>query len=170
MEAALNRYASDSDERDMGRVWKGAAAGLAGGLIATWAMGLIPKPAPEPNEERVENATVNAASAISEGIADHRLTSREKKVAGPLVHYAFGTAMGAAYGAIAELWPSAASGWGLPFGAALWMGADEVAVPSFGLGSKPTETRPAIHGWAFGAHLVYGLTTDTIRRGVRAII
>jgi hypothetical protein len=39
-----------------------------------------------------DDTTVKTASAISEGIFDHHLTKSEKKVAGPTVHYALGTA------------------------------------------------------------------------------
>ena len=63
----MNSFESDFDEPDMTQVWKGAVAGLAGGLIATWAMRLIPKPAPQPDEKAVQDATVTAASAIIEG-------------------------------------------------------------------------------------------------------
>jgi len=42
---------------------------------------------------------------------------------------AFGTLMGAAYGAMAEIAPFSTTGGGLPFGLALWLGADEIAVP-----------------------------------------
>jgi putative membrane protein len=151
-------------------VWKGVVAGMAGGLIASWAMSRLPKPSPEPAERESDDATVNAASAISEAAADHRLTNDEKKVAGPAVHYAFGTMMGALYGGVAELWPQARAGWGLPFGAALWLGADEVIVPSLGLGSTPLETPAPVHAYALAAHLLYGLTTDTLRRGIRAAL
>jgi putative membrane protein len=74
------------------------------------------------------------------------------------------------YGAIAEVWPSAGNAWGLPFGAALWLGADQAVVPALGFGSKPSDTRAPMHGWAFGAHLIYGLAADTVRRTVRAMM
>jgi putative membrane protein len=152
------------------RLWKGLVAGATGGLIASWAMSRLPKPSSESSEQEQDDATVKAASAISQQAAGHQLTHDEKRVAGPLVHYAFGTVMGAMYGGVAEMWPEARTGWGLPFGAALWFGADEVAVPGLGLGSKPTETPAPMHAYAIAAHLVYGLTTDVIRRGVRAAL
>jgi putative membrane protein len=165
---AYDVYQSDGTERPS--LWKGVVAGLAGGLVATWAMGLIPKPSPEPQQAKSDDATVKTASAISEHVAGHHLTRQEKKVAGPAVHWAFGTTMGGVYGAIAEAWPLARRGWGVPFGTALWLGADEVAVPSFGLGPKPSETPGSLHAWALAAHLVYGFTADTVRRAVRAAL
>jgi putative membrane protein len=165
----VNDFRGDNEGRDS-RLWKGVVAGMAGGLIASWAMSQLPKPSPQPAESEDDDATVKAASAISESVAGRDLTEGEKKVAGPAVHYAFGTMMGAVYGGITELWPDARNGWGLPFGAALWLGADEAVVPSLGLGSAPTETPAPVHAYALAAHLLYGLTADAVRRGVRAAL
>lgn len=45
------------------------------------------------------------------------MTKREKRVAGPSVHYALGASMGGIYGVAAELAPSVRAGAGVPFGA-----------------------------------------------------
>jgi uncharacterized membrane protein YagU involved in acid resistance len=78
--------------------------------------------------------------------------------------------MGGVYGALTELSPKVASGAGMPFGAALWLAADEVAVPALGLSKKPTESPAPIHAYALASHLVYGLTTDLVRRVVRRVL
>jgi hypothetical protein len=114
-----------------------------------------------------EDATVKAAKRISRGVFHHELDEQEKKVAGPAVHYAMGAVSGAVYGAAAELAPAVSLGAGLPFGAAVWLLADEVAVPAFGLSKSPREYPPEVHAQALGAHLVYGLTTDVVRRALR---
>jgi len=61
--------------------------------------------------------------------------------------------------------------WGLgaPFGTALWLGADEVAVPAFHLAGPPWKTPASVHARALAAHLVYGLTTEGVRRLVRRV-
>jgi uncharacterized membrane protein YagU involved in acid resistance len=66
--------------------------------------------------------------------------------------------------------PSTTAAWGLPFGAAVWLGADEVAVPAFGLSKAPMEYPASTHASALAAHLVYGLTVDVVRRAVRAAL
>jgi uncharacterized membrane protein YagU involved in acid resistance len=76
-----------------------------------------------------EDSTVKAASTVSEAVFQHELTPDQKKVAGPLVHYAFGTSVAAAYGAAVEMLPALRAGWGTVFGTALWLGAHVVAVP-----------------------------------------
>ncbi len=157
-------------------IWKGVAAGLAGGLVGTWVMtqfqGQLSKlsPAPEGNGDSGDDATMKTAAALSKSVTGHRLTKKEKAAAGPVVHYAFGSLMGAAYGVVAEGVPQAADGWGLPFGTVLWIGADEVAVPMLGLAGSPAESPVSVHASALASHLVYGLTTDFVRRAVRAAL
>ncbi|HEX8138191.1 MAG TPA: DUF1440 domain-containing protein [Pyrinomonadaceae bacterium] len=177
-------------------VLKGLAAGLLGGLVASWTMNRFQdvwmKLAGSPSsgaesqqqaegqkseqglqqtqkksDEEQDDATVKTASAISEGIFDHKLTKSEKKIAGPAVHYAFGTSVGGFYGVAAELAPEVASGAGLPFGAAFWLVADETALPLLGLSKGPTAYPVSTHVYALASHFVYGLTAEVVRRGVR---
>lgn len=179
----------DSD----GNLWKGAAAGLAAGLAASWVMNrfqnlsgklaqVVEEDEPQnpqhsaqrgdgaSAEQEDEDATVKAASAISRKIFHHQLSKQEKKVAGPAMHYGFGILTGAAYGALAEVAPAVTRGAGLPFGASVWLGADEVAVPAFKLSGPPWENPPSVHARALAAHLVYGLTTEGVRRLVRQVL
>ena len=161
-----------------GAVLKGIAAGLAGGLVASYVMNQFQavtrkvadsgkgRRKRKKKKEDGEDATVRTAEAITEAFG-HRLTKQEKQVAGPAVHYAFGATMGGVYGALAELSPKLAAGGGLPFGTALWLAADEVAVPALGLGKKPAETPAPLHAYALASHAVYGLTAEIVRRAVR---
>jgi uncharacterized membrane protein YagU involved in acid resistance len=55
------------------------------------------------------------------------------------VHYAFGAATGGLYGAVAEFAPEVTTAADLPFGAAFWLVADEIAVPLLGLSKGPKE-------------------------------
>jgi len=123
----------------------------------------------EPPEEQ-DDATVKTAKAISEGIFGHKLTKDEKKPAGAAVHYAFGTATGGLYGAMAELAPQVTVGAGIPFGAVFWAVADETAVPLLGLAKGPTEYPLSTHAYALASHLVYGLTAELGRRAVRQVL
>jgi uncharacterized membrane protein YagU involved in acid resistance len=87
-----------------------------------------------------------------------------KPVAGELVHYAFGGAIGAIYGAAAAKTPDVTAWGGLPFGATVWLIADEMGVPLAGLSKAPTEYPLSKHASALAAHLVYGATTEAVRR------
>jgi uncharacterized membrane protein YagU involved in acid resistance len=78
--------------------------------------------------------------------------------------------MGALYGALWEVSPRTRQMGGAAFGTAVWAAADEVAVPLMGLSRPTTEHPPARHAHAFAAHIVYGVTTEVVRRGVRALL
>jgi putative membrane protein len=118
-------------------------------------------------QEQPDDATIKTAEAISEGLFGHRLSREEKKVAGPVVHYAFGTLTGALYGVAAEVAPATRAGFGTAFGTAVFIGADEIAVPALGLSpsTKGVPLSKHIYGWV--SHLVYGVTTEAVRRPVR---
>ena len=117
-----------------------------------------------------ENATVKTAERISQRILHRDLTQSEKRVAGPAVHYAYGSLVGALYGGMAELLPVTAAGLGLPFGFALWLLGDEIAVAALGLAKPPTEYSPEVHADALAAHFMYGATTDVLRRVLRHVV
>ena len=117
-----------------------------------------------------EDATVKTAVAVSRNLFDHELTDEQKKIAGPAVHYAYGSMVGAMYGGMAELLPVTSAGFGLAFGMALWLLGDEIAVPALGLGKGPTEVPVDKHADALAGHLAYGMTTDVLRRVIKHVI
>jgi uncharacterized membrane protein YagU involved in acid resistance len=161
-------------------ILKGLAAGVVGGIVGTIVMTqfqtAITKLVESSNgedkkqKEEGENATVETAEAISETVLDRELKKSEKEPAGNAVHYGFGTTVGAVYGIAAEVAPVTSIGYGLPFGTALFIGADEIAVPALGLSEPPTEIPLSKHAYGLASHLVYGLTADLVRRGVRQLL
>ncbi|MCA1632502.1 MAG: DUF1440 domain-containing protein [Acidobacteria bacterium] len=180
-----------------GDLLKGLAAGVAGGLVASLVMnqfqalwsklsegeershgaqslqrgssghGVAQQLQESGGDEEQDDATMRIADAISEGVFDHEMTRGEKQAAGTAVHYAFGITTGAIYGALAEALPRVTAGAGAPFGAAVWLAADEGVVPLLGLSKSPAEYPPSTHAYALASHLVYGLTTEVVRRAVR---
>src|SRR5438309_1053818 len=154
-------------------VWKGAAAGVVGGLVASWTMNEFSslmktvtesrgngakQKAQRNGGQKPEDPTMTTAEKISEAVADKKLNKRQKKQGGTAVHYAFGALMGAAYGAVAEAAPAVRTLAGLPYGVALFVGVDELALPILGLAKKPTEYPLSRHLSGLGQHLVYGAT------------
>lgn len=169
----------DLKSMQQGCIWKSIGAGALGGLAASFAMNQFQAvlssakkavaEGPEGQQESSgggEDANVKTAEAISEKLGGHKLSEAEKKWAGPAVHYGFGTLMGAVYGALEHSVPEIGLGRGALFGTALWLGADEIAVPAFGLSGPPTETPVSSHLSGLAAHLVYGLVTDLVKRSV----
>lgn len=173
----------------------GVIAGAIGGLAASWVMNVFmeaagpkiqqaasrldgsakqpkqPRPQNEAgHEEPNEDATMKTADAVVRTVTGGRhLTLEQKQKGGPIVHYAFGALMGAVYGLTAEAMPKAKVGFGTAFGAALFAGADLWAVPALGL-SGSSESSVSSLATPFSAHLVYGATTEGVRRLVRAVV
>jgi putative membrane protein len=156
---------------------KGALAGIAGGLVASFAMnqfqGVLAKAMPhQRNGSRRSNkepATVKIAETLSRRVFDHELAPKERARAGNAVHYAFGAATGALYGVLAEAKATSRLGFGTLFGSVLWFVADEIVVPRLGLSGPASDYTASTHASSWASHLVYGITTDLVRRGVRAI-
>ena len=111
-----------------------------------------------------EPASRQAASAAAEATVGRRLTEDEKDIGGPLMHYAFGAAAGAIYGALAAAAPRITAGAGAPYGATVFLTAGEIGVPMLGLARRPTTYPPARHAAAFATHLVFGLTLEAVRK------
>ena len=164
---------------DASDVVKGAVAGIVGGIVASFVMSefqsLVTKLSEAKEKEKSkkkkeEPATVKAAREISEGVFDHKLTKSEKEPAGEAMHYAMGATSGLIYGVAAEIAPISTVGAGLPFGAAVWLVADDIVVPALGLSKPVTEFPLSTHAYALSSHLVYGLTTEIVRRTLRDLL
>src|SRR5687768_5155259 len=131
-------------------VYQGMAAGGVAGLVGTWAMSevqrlwtrMVDGDAPESAggrhdardwQERSEHQNSNelAAQTLAGFTLGRCLTREELRFAAPLVHYLFGAAVGAVYGAYAER--RQAEGSGAAFGTTVWLAADEIAMPVLGL-------------------------------------
>jgi len=167
-------------------VAKGVAVGIAGGVLASWTMNQAQaawsraaanfrspsaggKEDARDWQERSEgtNATEIAAQTAARATLDRPLTRDELAVAAPLVHYAFGAAMGGLYGGLVEMSPAVRACSGTAYGTVVCIGADEIAMPMLGL-SDPDADRPVeMHAQAFAAHLVFGLTLELVRRALR---
>ena len=174
-------------------LFRGILAGVAGGLAASWVMNQfisgpgkdlkkavqndVQNQADEQEEQEAaqgtvkEDATMKAADGIVNVVTGGRhLSWEEKQKGGPVVHYAFGALMGGVYGGLAEYSDKVRSGFGTSFGGALFGGADLLAVPMLGLSPMPKKESAPTLVTPFAAHVVYGVTTELVRRIVRAIL
>jgi hypothetical protein len=178
----------EMSERNGAHLASGIVAGIAGGLVASWLMnefmenvGPSLQKAVEGNDSagedqepvgpKPDDATMKTADAVVSTVTGGRHLSHEgKEKGGPIVHYAFGAIMGATYGALAEGVPATTFGFGTAFGAALFAGADLVAVPALELSGSPGDAPVSTLATPFAAHLVYGAATEVVRRLVRAFL
>jgi len=166
-------------------LWKGIVAGAAGGLVASWVMGQFHRVVDKTSEKlmpkdkfrelqraaaEAQEATAKVAERVTRPLLGRRLRSSERERAKPIVHYAFGSAVGAFYGASAEYASFVRKFAGAPFGAAVFAGADQLALPALKLTKSPREYPLAMHAMEFSSHLFYGMALEGMRRLVRKIL
>jgi uncharacterized membrane protein YagU involved in acid resistance len=171
-------------------VRKGLLTGLLGGFVACWFMnrwlalwqrvverdttprlgrsgagqgGQLAREGPDARQP----PTMHAAAALAYRLFGHTPTERETQCVGQILHYTFGTTTGALYGTLADALPALTMAGGVPFGLAVWLLADEIALPALGLSQPPTRQDRATHTYALISHCVYGFTTEYTRRIVR---
>jgi putative membrane protein len=120
---------------------KGLLAGLVGGLVGTVAMTLAERLLP------AHNWKASDADTKSDG-----------------VRWAFGAAVGAAYGAVAEFYPAATAREGITFGMAVGALSEEGVLPAIGVIAKPSARDRAAE---ITSHVVYGVATEVVRGFVR---
>jgi putative membrane protein len=130
-------------------VVRGVLAGMAGGLAAAWVMNVFMASA-GPKPEQAENSVP---------LED-----------GPIVHYTFGALTGGLYGGLAEYSDKVTSGFGTGFGGALFSTADFLAVPALNLRPSPGDQPASALATPFAAHIIYGATTEFVRRIVRGML
>jgi len=144
---------------------KGLLAGLAAGLAATAAKSLAEKFYPPRIHGEPEPPEV-----LAEKIAGHSLHGETKTVATEAIHWGFGAATGAAYGALAEFYPAATAKEGASFGLALMTLTHETALPAMGLSAPADEQSAREHTSEAATHLVYGLVAERVRSFVRGLL
>jgi putative membrane protein len=144
---------------------KGLAAGLIAGLAATAAKSFAEKLFPP----RVHGEQ-DPAEALAEVAVGHSLDSETRTKAGRAIHWGFGAAAGAAYGALAEFYPAATDKEGATFGLALMALTEETALPAMGLAATAEDQSLRERTSETSSHLVYGLVAERVRSFVRGLL
>jgi uncharacterized membrane protein YagU involved in acid resistance len=114
-----------------------------------------------------EDATEKTAQSLARNFSGKRLRKRQEKVAGQLVHYIFGTGVGALYGVAVEYSPTAVAGAGGLFGCGVWLGAHVTAVPALGLAKPVWRSDVGMESAELVAHVAYGAICEAVRKQTR---
>ena len=116
---------------------------------------------------------MKAAGKISKEIG-RPLSREERKKAGPWVHYAFGTSVGAVFGVAAEMKPETMRRLnpvltGAAYGAAVFVAAHEIVVPALKLSSNPLKEPIPEQIAEFVSHLIYGMGMALTYDGIKGL-
>jgi putative membrane protein len=144
---------------------KGLIAGLIGGLAGTVAKTFAERMFPPRTHGEPEPSVV-----LAEQVAGHSLDSATKAIASEGIHWGFGAAVGAAYGALAEYYPAATAKEGASFGMALEALTHETALPALGLSADPQDQTARERASEMTSHVVYGIATELVRGMVRKLL
>jgi hypothetical protein len=139
-----DRKPTKTRKRHETKLLGGLAAGVIGGIVATWALDRYQEGAFEATRRR-ENTTGTA----------------------PIVRYAIGALAGGAYGFAVEILPVVRRGYGTGYSNLLFLGGSEAVLPWFNRGPRQ-KFQPASGG--LSAPLVYGAVLETTRRIVRWLL
>ena len=141
---------------------KGIVAGLVGGVIAAAAKSIVEKCYPPRDHD---NSSLAALPAVAGGELSLPARAAEKRMP-----WAEGALVGAAYGAVAELYPAATAKDGAGFGMALASIKQEGALSALGFAAAPAARNAREHTREVTLHVVYGIVTETVRRFVRRML
>ncbi|AKF08807.1 DUF6789 family protein [Sandaracinus amylolyticus] len=148
----------------LGSVVRGLAAGILGSAAQDVFFALTSRIAPKPPEgvfvppepEQLEESAPETVARRAAALLQRPLPV-DKARAGHAVHYAFGGAWGAAYGATAATFPKASGPiGGAAFGMLVWVASNDLLLPAFKLAAWPTHYPVRSHLYAIAAHLAYG--------------
>jgi len=144
---------------------KGLLAGLIGGLVATAAKTYAEKLFPPRTHGEPEPRVL-----LAEKIVGHRLDKVKALAAGEAINWGFGAATGAAYGALAEYYPSATTKDGAAFGMALSSLTHGTVLPAMGLEAEHEDQTLRERTSEMATLVIYGVVTETVRRVVRKML
>jgi predicted lipid-binding transport protein (Tim44 family) len=166
----------------------GLAAGILGGIVATWVLDKYQQGAldatraaenavnAEPvlsrrQEDRLREqqlAHAEAAERIAQSTFGKGLSRNQRRNAAPIVQYAIGALAGGAYGFAVEILPVVRRGYGTGYSNLLFLDGSQAMLPWLNLGTRQKIT-PVKNG-GLSAALVYGATLETTRRILRWLL
>lgn len=167
------------DDGRTGKLLRGALAGLVAGVAASFVMDQFQAAVTALSSSgsssgddgaQQEPATQRAAGGIAKAVTGGDLPPADKPLAGQAMHYALGIGLGVAYAVAAEFRPSVTTGFGAAFGVCTATLLDEGAVPAFKLGQAPWQAGLTSNLYAYASHLVFGGTSELVRRRVAATL
>lgn len=143
---------------------KGAIAGCIGGLVAAAVKSAADKVYPPSSSSESKPPAVLAPKPGS------RELTLEKRHRPKISRLGIGAAAGAAYGAVAEVYPPVTAKQGANFGMALVAMTHDTSLPFLGRAARPEPETKREQTSELVSFVIYGVVTETVRRIVRRMI
>ena len=121
-------------------------------------------------QECHSNSEPEPSELLTERIAGQPLDPSTEQAASEAIHWGFGAAAGAFYGALVEFYPAATSKEGANFGLTLMALTHEGVLPAMALGPPPEQQTEREQSSEAVSHLIYGVVTERIRSIVRSLL
>jgi putative membrane protein len=116
------------------------------------------------------NSEPEPSELLTERIAGQPLDPSTEQAASEAIHWGFGAAAGAFYGALVEFYPAATSKEGANFGLTLMALTHEGVLPAMALGPPPEQQTEREQSSEAVSHLIYGVVAERIRSIVRSLL
>ena len=111
-----------------------------------------------------------AAAAAKTAVEKIYPPNKQTQLAPEPPQWAFGAAVGAAYGALAEFYPAASSREGVNFGMTLMAMTHETGVPALGVAAAPADQTTRGKTSEIAGSIIFGLVAETTRRFLRKML
>jgi hypothetical protein len=164
----------------------GFAAGVIGGIVATWVVdmyqhgalaatrraedavgaGPILSARQEDHLQERRRAHAETAERLVRSTTGKRLSRTQRRHAARVIHYAIGAIAGGIYGVAAEILPVVRRGYGTGYSNLLFLGGSNALLPWLPVGARQ-RFAPMGRDSGLSAPLVYGATLETTRRVLR---
>lgn len=161
-----------------GQTLRDVALGAAGGIVGTYAMGLLSKKlySYESEEKRRREEAVRSEPpfmVLAERLlhqAGAEVTDQRKERLGMTLHWGYGMAWGAGYALLRRRIPALRRVGGLPFGLAFALLGDEMMNAVMGLSAPPKEFPIEAHLRGLAGHVAFAAAAEGALRGADAIV
>ncbi len=144
---------------------KGFLAGAIGGVV-----GAAAKAAGEAVYPPRTQGQIPPPAVLINRLTSRPLTEAEEQVSVQAIHWVFGALAGGIYGALAEYQPMVTGRIGVNFGLTLCGITHVYALPFMGLTESPGNQPAREHASELVTHVMYGVTTELVRRLAREVL
>jgi len=144
---------------------KGAIAGCIGGLLAAAVKSAADKVYPPSSSSELKGP-----STLTPKPRSRELTLEKRHRSQSISRLGIGAAAGAAYGAVAEVYPPVTAKQGANFGMALVAMTHDASLPFLGRAARPEPETKREQTSELVSFVIYGVVTETVRRIVRRMI